>query len=398
MSYILDTNIFMSDIDESKYKGLDIYIPITVLEELDKNNHFGDQERSYRARNGIKFVNKLSEIANVKYIINRDHSIDDLLDMNIKDNVILSTALYIKNNIDISAVLLTRDMNMYHKAVAIGLKAKHVFETLSSIYKGYIEVAGTTDSINNFFDTVDTSKLYVNEYILINNMETGEQTEVKWTGTEFASLLLPEQSVITAKNQLQRCAIDLLNDRRISCVAILGGYGSGKTYLCTQMATHFVLDRKKQRKILGIREPNGEGKDVGYLKGTFEDKTDRFFRPIEQQLKGPEEYNYLITNRIIETEIPFYMKGTTYDDTIFIVDEAEDLSETQIRLIGTRVGENSRIFFSGDFSQSIKNKTLSNPLVRMCEQLKGNPKFGCLYLDEDVRSDTSKMFANLFKI
>ena len=91
------------------------------------------------------------------------------------------------------------------------------------------------------------------------------------------------------------------------------------------------------------------------------------------------------------------MKGTTYDNTIIIVDEAEDLSETQIRLIGTRIGENSRIFFSGDFSQSIKNKTLSNPLVRMCEQLKGNDKFGCLYLDEDVRSETSKMFANLFK-
>ena len=148
---------------------------------------------------------------------------------------------------------------------------------------------------------------------------------------------------------------------------------------------------------MGIREPNGEGKDVGYLKGTFEDKTDRFFRPIEQQLKGPEEYNYLISNRIIETEIPFYMKGTTYDDTIFIVDEAEDLSEAQIKLIGTRVGENSRIFFAGDFSQSIRDKTLSNPLVKMCEQLKGDPKFGCLYLDEDVRSETSKMFANLFK-
>lgn len=44
----------------------------------------------------------------------------------------------------------------------------------------------------------------------------------------------------------------------------------------------------------------------------------------------------------------------------------------------------------------MKDKTVSNPLVKMCEQLKGNKKFGCVYLDEDVRSETSKMFADLF--
>lgn len=163
------------------------------------------------------------------------------------------------------------------------------------------------------------------------------------------------------------------------------------------MASYFVLDKNEQSKILGIREPNGEGKDIGYLKGTFEDKTIRFFRPIEQQLKGPNQYDYLVQSGKIETEIPFYMKGTTYDKTIFLVDEAEDLSEAQIKLVGTRVGENSRIFFSGDFAQSIKDKTTSNPLVKMCEQLKGNKMFGCIYLDEDVRSETSKLFADLFQ-
>ena len=132
-----------------------------------------------------------------------------------------------------------------------------------------------------------------------------------------------------------------------------------------QMASYFVLDKNEQSKILGIREPNGEGKDIGYLKGTFEDKTIRFFRPIEQQLKGPNQYDYLVQSGKIETEIPFYMKGTTYDKTIFLVDEAEDLSEAQIKLVGTRVGENSRIFFSGDFAQSIKDKTTSNPLVKI---------------------------------
>lgn len=397
MSYIFDTNILMSDIDEDKYRSEKIYIPITVLEELDKNNHFGNNDSSYRARAGIRKINELGKISELIYVVERDHSVDSFLDMSIKDNIILSTCVYIQKEIDCSAVLLTRDLNMYQKAIAIGVKAKHIYETLSSIYKGYIEIVGSTDTIEDFFNNLDISLFFPNEYILIKDTSTGSETEMRWTGEKFVRLKLPESKVIKAKNALQRCALDLLNNKDITCAAILGGYGSGKTFLCTQMATHFVLDKKINSKILGIREPNGEGKDVGYLKGTFEDKTDRFFRPIEQQLKGPEEYNYLISNRIIETEIPFYMKGTTYDDTIFIVDEAEDLSEAQIKLIGTRVGENSRIFFAGDFSQSIRDKTLSNPLVKMCEQLKGDPKFGCLYLDEDVRSETSKMFANLFK-
>ena len=90
------------------------------------------------------------------------------------------------------------------------------------------------------------------------------------------------------------------------------------------------------------------------------------------------------------------MKGTTYNQTIIVCDEAEDLSESQIRLIGTRLGENSRIFLSGDFKQSLFNKTVNNPLVRMCNEFKGNKRFACICLDEDVRSETSKMFAELF--
>ena len=91
------------------------------------------------------------------------------------------------------------------------------------------------------------------------------------------------------------------------------------------------------------------------------------------------------------------MKGTTYENTIMLVDEAEDLTEAQLRLVGTRLGQNSRIFLSGDYGQSLINKTASNPLVKMCNILKGLNNFGCIYLDEDVRSNASKIFANLFK-
>ena len=90
------------------------------------------------------------------------------------------------------------------------------------------------------------------------------------------------------------------------------------------------------------------------------------------------------------------MKGTTYPATILVVDEAEDLSEKQIRLIGTRIGEEGRIFWNGDIKQSLLDVSNNNPLVRMCHELKGNKLFACITLDADVRSETSQLYANMF--
>jgi predicted ribonuclease YlaK len=130
----------------------------------------------------------------------------------------------------------------------------------------------------------------------------------------------------------------------------------------------------------------------------MESKTDGFFLPLVQQLNGGEfELEQLKRNGTLESTIPFYLKGQTFPSTVILVDEAEDLSEKQIRLIGTRVGEDSKIIFDGDYKQAIGNNGKTNSLVRMCNELKGNEKFACIYLDEDVRSSTSKIFAQLFE-
>ena len=237
---------------------------------------------------------------------------------------------------------------------------------------------------------------HINEYAIIQN-PNGSQDEMRWDGEKFVPLKLPSQKFIRGKNSLQRCAIDMLLNPDITICAILGTYGSGKSMLTMSMARYAVLEKGRQSKILGIREPVGHGKSVGYLKGDFSSKTDLFFAPLIQQLDGGiYEYESLKDRGILDTNIVFYLKGTTYDSTIIVVDESEDLNEEQIRLVGTRTGENSRIFFNGDYRQAIYDKTKNNPLVRMCNIMKGNPLFGCIYLEDDVRSETSKLFANLF--
>ena len=278
-----------------------------------------------------------------------------------------------------------------------GLEVESVGEK-ENIYKGYRVIKGNTEQINNLMDNMDLSDWNTNEYLIIQNTDDSSEKEMRFDGEKFVALKLPPSKYIKAKNSLQRCALDILNNQDITIAAILGGYGSGKTFISLQMALYNVNEKGYQSKILGVRSPQGEGKEVGFLPGDLNSKVEGFFEPLTQQLNGGEfELESLKQRGVLETNIPFYMKGTTYNDTIFVVDEAEDLDEKQIRLVGTRVGSNSKIYFAGDYKQSVINTTTNNALIKMCNEFKGNKQFATIYLGEDVRSSTSKMFANLFE-
>ena len=231
----------------------------------------------------------------------------------------------------------------------------------------------------------------------MKDTELGNEFEMRFDNGEFVYLKLPPAKYIKAKNALQRCALDILNNPKITAVAILGGYGSGKTFLSMQMALYAVREKGWQSRILGVREVLGEGAEIGYLPGDKEDKLGNFFLPLVQQLNGGEiELESLKRQGVLEVNSPYFLKGTTYHGTVIVVDEAEDLSRKQIKLVGTRAGEDSRVIFAGDYKQSVIDSSESNALVHMCNILKGDPKFACIYLGEDVRSSTSRMFANLF--
>lgn len=320
--------------------------------------------------------------------------IDKLGLENTPDNQICACASTIKD-----VLFITNDIAC--KTIAkwiFGLNVSSTYEDGSEIYKGYQIIHGDTDTINSIIENMDYSKWHINEYLIIENTDDDSSKELRFDGTNFVALKLPSSRFIKGKNSLQRCALDILNNPDISIAAILGGYGSGKTFLSMQMALYNVQEKGRVAKILGVREVSGEGKEIGYLPGDMEDKVGKFFEPLTQSLNGGEfELQSLKMSGVLDTNVPFFMKGTTYNDTIILCDEAEDLSESQIRLIGTRLGQNSKIYFAGDYKQSLLTKTVNNPLIKMCNEFKGNEKFGCIYLGEDVRSETSKMFAELFE-
>ncbi len=264
------------------------------------------------------------------------------------------------------------------------------------VYRGYKRIVGNTEYINEYMSNIDKDDWSVNEYIIIQNTDDGTEREMRWNGSELVPLRLPPSKFIKGRNAEQRCAIDMLNNPNISVCVLLGCPGSGKTFICTKMSEYAVREKDWQSKICFVREPWGEGRSEGYLKGTFAEKNAVWELPIIQQFEGQEfEVDRLKQQGIIEFNIPTYMKGTTYASTVLVCSEAEDMTFKQLKLIGTRCGEGGRVLFEGDINQSLLDVSTDNPLIKMCKYFKGNPLFACIVLEDDVRSETSKMFANM---
>lgn len=398
MKRFLDTCSLLTDCSDLS----DVVISSKTIEELEniKTGNRSDDIK-YKARMAVRAIKKQKPEVRIVTL----DTYDRLKEFNLEptnDNLIIASAyeynLAYRANKAEEAVFYTEDY-------LCGLIAEKYFylkvksikdETDDDIYMGYKLVRGSTDMFNTFMDNVNYSDWNINEYLIFED-ENGTSKEMRFDGTGFVNLKLPSSKFIKAKNGLQRCALDMLMNPDITVAAVLGGYGSGKTYLSMQMALYNVNEKGNQSKILGVRETVGTGKEQGYLPGSLLEKTGNFFKPLEHSLQGGEyELERLMQQGILETNVPFFLKGTTYNQTIILCDEAEDLTESQIRLVGTRLGENSKIYLAGDYKQSEINKKTDNPLLKMCREFKGNPKFACIYLGEDVRSETSKMFAELF--
>ena len=394
-----DTNALLELTDEVLTEVF--AISSVTLEELEniKTSRNKTEETRYKAR---KVTHLLDENRGKYEVVVFNNEISRILfDLGIEDtndNKICACAKYLSREKDI--VFVTNDICCRVIAEDIlKLTTEGAKSSDNDMYKGYKLLKGNTAEINEMLsDSEYLSAFVVNEYLLIYNTDTDEESEMRFDGEKFVVLKLPPSKHIKAKNALQRCALDMLNNPNITVCAVLGGYGSGKSYLSMQMGLYGYREKGWYSKILGVREPTGEGESVGYLTGDFEQKTEEFFMPLVQQLNGGEfELESLKQQGALESAIPYYLKGQTFPNTYILVDEAEDLSEKQIRLVGTRTGEGSKIVFDGDYKQAIGNNSKTNPLVRMCNELKGNDKFACIYLDEDVRSTTSRLFAKLFE-
>lgn len=408
MKITLDTNILLS-YPEIIEKYEEIILPIAVIEELDglkKDNGV----TGYNARQAIR---KLEEAKNIQYIIKDEYTMPNGWNKDKRDNAIILCA---KEN---GCKLLSNDLNVRIKANAIGVECEGVNDKRKELdYKGYKEVFldTTIEEDNNLLSHLYSSRennlfdLYVNQYILLKDKSKPIYSEdnfneivdyeiidkFRWNGEQLVDLKLPNSKVVKPLNVLQMFALDLLNNRDIPIKIIVGNYGSGKTMLSIRVGLNQVNDKGYYSKIMLVRNPIGSGEEIGFLPGSKQEKIQDFFKPIEQNLEGGEfQLQSMLQQGKLEMEIPFYMKGMTLDNTYTIIDEAEDLDLKTLKLIGTRIGKESCIVFSGDYKQAESKYIRNNGLLTMIDKLKDNPLVGIVVLNEDVRSSASKVFAYL---
>jgi phosphate starvation-inducible PhoH-like protein len=153
-------------------------------------------------------------------------------------------------------------------------------------------------------------------------------------------------------NQAQKFAFETLE--KYDVVFLLGAPGTGKTFLATAFAITQLLSRKKKK--IKITRPIVEaGEKLGSLPGTFEEKTDPFFYPIYDSIErcvGKTGMQREIVNEALELCPLAYMRGRTFHDSICILDEAQNIKYSQMKLFITRFGENSKVIITGDPHQS----------------------------------------------
>ena len=210
-----------------------------------------------------------------------------------------------------------------------------IFLTDQLILNGSIEKKDIISSINKFMINEKTDKKI--EYIIKT----------------------PKKSVIP-RSEKQKNYVRALreSDIIISC----GPAGTGKTFLAVAVALTMLLEKKIERIILS-RPAVEAGERLGFLPGDMREKVDPYLRPLYDSLYDLLDFEK-IQKRIeigdIEIAPLAFMRGRTLKNSFAILDEAQNATDTQIKMFLTRIGENSKIVINGDPSQiDLPNKSLS---------------------------------------
>jgi len=192
----------------------------------------------------------------------------------------------------------------------------------------------------------------------------------------------PKKSVIP-RSKKQKVYVRALKTNQI--IMSLGPAGTGKTYLAVAVALSMLLEKKVERIILS-RPAVEAGERLGFLPGDMKEKIDPYLRPLYDSLH--EMFHYEKIQKKIETgEIEIaplaFMRGRTLKNCFAILDEAQNATQTQIKMFLTRIGENSKLVVNGDPSQiDLPNKNQSG-LVQSQNILKGIKEISIVNFDHN---------------
>ena len=219
-----------------------------------------------------------------------------------------------------------------------------------------ITCKGNTENILVFCTAI---KFLINKYLLTNIIEKEdivlsvkkninfEESNVK----TFKQLIKTPRKSVIARSEKQSDYIKALKEHDI--VMSLGPAGTGKSFLAVSVAITLLMEKKIERVILS-RPAVEAGEKLGFLPGDMKEKVDPYLRPLYDalyELFGADKIDKKIETGEIEIAPLAFMRGRTLKNCFAILDEAQNATETQIKMFLTRIGENSKLVVNGDPSQ-----------------------------------------------
>jgi|TARA_B100001059_G_scaffold222983_1_gene247509 phosphate starvation-inducible PhoH-like protein len=219
-----------------------------------------------------------------------------------------------------------------------------------------ITCKGNKEKLSTFCDAI---KFLINKYFLTNIIEKEDivlsvkkNLEIEESNVQSFKQLIktPKKSVI-ARSEKQSEYIKALKENDI--VMSLGPAGTGKSFLAVSVAITLLMEKKIERVILS-RPAVEAGEKLGFLPGDMKEKVDPYLRPLYDalyELFGADKIDKKIETGEIEIAPLAFMRGRTLKNCFAILDEAQNATETQIKMFLTRIGENSKLVVNGDPSQ-----------------------------------------------
>lgn len=180
---------------------------------------------------------------------------------------------------------------------------------------------------------------------------------------------------VYARSQNQADYIELLQTKDM--VFCTGSAGSGKTFLAIAQALFLILSHRKTKMII-TRPVVEAGENLGFLPGDLEQKIDPYLRPLRDAMESLlpiETVKRLFESGIIEIAPLAYMRGRTLNNSVLILDEAQNTTYEQLKMFLTRMGDNSKVFITGDPTQIDLPKKINSGLMK---------SIGILYKINDI--------------
>ncbi len=433
-NYLLDTNVLLHDPNSLlSFQDNNVLIPIEVIEEIDRfkreSTELGRNARTvsrmiddWRSKGHLSDGIQMPGGGSFRIVFDKQGPDGRPVNGAARstDNRILSRALSVRSTEpDLPLVVVTKDINLRLKADTLGLPAED-YETdrvqLSNLYSGLIEKAVPAEVLAEFKAKGELSlplgaSYLPNEYCTLVDLANPKRSLLSKVDTSTARLvqiLDTREGVwgIRPRNREQHFAFDALLDDRIKLVTLMGKAGTGKTLLALAAGLRRTVVDREFRRVLVARPTVSMGREIGFLPGTLEEKLAPWMQPIHDALELLSDLNMgqdsrrsadLMRNGSIVVEALSYIRGRSIPHQFMIIDEAQNLTPLEVKTIITRVGQGTKIVFTGDPWQ-IDNPYVdssSNGFVYLVDRFRGQALAAHVQLEKGERSELAEVAANL---